>query len=182
MSMSPGHFSDRPKWMQRLGWPASTWSPIGGAEYAFILVVSILSTIVGVLAIKAIGVPKPASTYLPSTAIAIAMFWSIRPRPDKLRDNRFWLQRTLLYVSVIAVAIVISSWLNNMVDGTRSPFFISMALTVIPISIVIIVPRATTERAPNEPRFHIKSVIMAVLLSVLIHVLELGFQAVGLSD
>jgi amino acid permease len=166
--------------MQRLGWPASTWSSIGGAEFVFSFVVGILSMIVGILIAKGLGLPRSPSLPLPGLVVILAMQSSVRPRPDKLRDNRFWIRRTLLYMTVIIASLILTLWLYTVIDRSAAPFLYSVGLTTIPALIVIAIPRAITERLPDEPRFHISSVIAAMILSLLANLVELGVQALGL--
>lgn len=83
-------------------------------------------------------------------------------------------------MTVIIASLVLTLWLYTVIDHSAAPFLYSVGLTTIPALIVIAIPRVITERLPDEPRFHISSVIAAVILSLLANLVELGVQTLGL--
>lgn len=163
MSTWPGRSSDRP--------------PLGGAEYAYSIVYGILTIVVGVVVVNAIGLPKPWGAHNDGGLIAICMLYSLRPFPDRLRDQRFWIKRSIVYLLVNVGAIVLMAYLYSLTNGEPWPMATSIVLTAIIAYLILVVPKLFTERTEEDPRFVIRDVVLAVFFSAFFHLSSLAIDA-----
>jgi predicted permease len=161
--MSLGRFSDRPQ--------------IGGAEYAFALVYGILTIVVGVVIATTIGLPKPWFSQSQGGLIVIAMISSLWPFPERLRDQRFWIKRSVVYLAVNVTGVVLLAYLYSLSHDGSLRFLTSLAISTAVVYVILAVPRLFTERAPGAPRFSLREVVLAIIFSVFIHLADLAMNA-----
>lgn len=154
---------------------------MGSAEWAFVAVYGILTMIAGVMLAKALGFERPNSPAAGSPMIVIAGMYSIRPRPDMLRNNTFWIKRSLVYLCTNVGVILLMVWAYQMAGDVGTMFFPSLGISAVLWALAIMIPKQFTERIPDTPRWHVADMLIALIFSTVFHLTDLLFRSIGLT-